>query len=273
MTNAQPAQSRTLPRDGADLWYEVAGTGPPLLILSAGLDGAAASAPMVEHLDDRFTTIRYDRRGVGRSRFEEASPAAGYSLANHADDAAAIIADVSSVPAFIFGASIGALVGIELLTRHPTIVRAAVLHEPPLELIVTDPNRSASLDDVAERALSDVIDAARGFGQIVRSGDIREPAAPTPARPENAELTLRDFFATDFQAVRDFQVPTQSLRSVADKLTITAGSHSAGRFEALCSAELAALLNLRLTTLPTGHNPSTDFPHATAEFLRGIWDS
>ena len=53
--------------NGAELYHEVRGTGPPvLLIMGATGDGGHFDA-LARVLADDFTVITYDRRGNGRS--------------------------------------------------------------------------------------------------------------------------------------------------------------------------------------------------------------
>lgn len=252
------------------LWYEVSGTGPTLLVLAAGIDDAAAAAPFADRLRDAFTMLRYDRRGISRSQ-PGLEQGADSPLAVHADDAAALIDEVAGGPVYVFGASIGALIGLELVSRHPAKVSAAILHEPPLEYLVLNPERTARLDEVAVKAQTDPIAAIRGFGEIVMSGDVREPDAPAPPRPSNPQETIPGFLSGDFDAVRCYQVDETAVGRSADKLLLTDGSHSEGRFEALCSAELAGRLGVKHATIATGHSPMVDFPATTADFVRAHW--
>lgn len=267
MAGDQDATTQVLHYDGADLAYETSGEGPPLLILAAGMDDSAVAAPLAHHLRKHFTTIRFDRRGLSRSAKTPEAAGADQQLAVHADDAAALLAAITSEPAFVFGASIGALIGLELIGRHPASIRHAVLHEPPVEKLVPDPVRSTKLDAVGKQAVDDPLGAVGGFAEIVGSGDVREPDAPGRRRMDNPILTLQNFFRSDFDAVRRYEPNTTALQAAADRMTLTRGAHSLGRFEALCSAALAARLDLSVTTVEAGHNPVADFPGSLALFL------
>lgn len=67
--------------------------------------------------------IAYDHRGHGSS----ASPDGAYTMAELADDAAALLRELDSGPVVWVGLSMGGMVGQELALRHPTLVRALVL--------------------------------------------------------------------------------------------------------------------------------------------------
>jgi len=67
--------------------------------------------------------IAYDHRGHGSSE----SPAGPYTMADLADDAAALLRELDTGPVVWVGLSMGGMVGQELALRHPALVRALVL--------------------------------------------------------------------------------------------------------------------------------------------------
>ena len=92
--------------NGTELYYEVRGTGPPvLLIMGATGDGGHLDA-LADALADEFTVVSYDRRGNGRSPapdgWETTSPE------EQADDAAALLDALRTGPAAVFGTSTAA---------------------------------------------------------------------------------------------------------------------------------------------------------------------
>ena len=109
--------------DGAELYYEVRGSGPPvLLIMGATGDGGHFDA-LADLLADEFTVVSYDRRGNGRSPvptgWQTTSPE------EQADDAAALLDALGTGPAAVFGTSSGGVFALCLLVRHPEVVRGA----------------------------------------------------------------------------------------------------------------------------------------------------
>jgi len=67
--------------------------------------------------------IAYDHRGHGAS----SAPQGLYSMADLADDAAALLRELDTGPVVWIGLSMGGMVGQELVLRHPSLVRALVL--------------------------------------------------------------------------------------------------------------------------------------------------
>src|SRR5262249_32418589 len=72
--------------------------------------------------------IAYDRRGCTRS--ERPEPYTATSVAEQADDAAALLAVLDARPAVVVGRSDGGTIGLDLAMRYPDRVLALVLLEP-----------------------------------------------------------------------------------------------------------------------------------------------
>ncbi|MEU4288575.1 alpha/beta fold hydrolase [Kribbella sp. NPDC026596] len=124
---------------GARLYYEVRGAGPVLLLVCGGVYDAAGYADLAEHFADRYAVVTYDRRGNSRSPLT--GPPERQSIEVHSDDAARVLAAVgvtADEPAEIFGNSSGAIIALDLVARHPELVRTVVAHEPPLFELLAD---------------------------------------------------------------------------------------------------------------------------------------
>lgn len=103
-------------RDGADLWWEVRGApGAPPLILAAGLGGTHGWwAPQIERYAREFRVLLFDQRGTGHS---SRVPVA--SIAQMADDLAAVM-DAAGMPtARYLGHSTGGAIGVALALAQP----------------------------------------------------------------------------------------------------------------------------------------------------------
>lgn len=124
---------------GASLYYEVRGAGPVLLLVCGGVYDAAGYADLAQHFTDQYTVVTYDRRGNSRSPLD--GPAGPQSIEVHSDDAARVLAAVgvtADAPAEVFGNSSGAIIALDLVARHPDLVRTLVAHEPPLFELLDD---------------------------------------------------------------------------------------------------------------------------------------
>jgi len=113
----------TIKANGIELYYEVHGDGPPLLLIMGLGANATAWWKQVPALSQRYTVIAFDNRGAGRSE----KPSGAYSIPQMADDAAALM-DALAIPAsHVFGMSLGGMIAQEFALRHPERVRALIL--------------------------------------------------------------------------------------------------------------------------------------------------
>ena len=63
----ESTRANTLKVPGANLYHEVRGSGPVLLLICGGVYDAAGYAGLAQRLADRYTVVTYDRRGNSRS--------------------------------------------------------------------------------------------------------------------------------------------------------------------------------------------------------------
>lgn len=113
--------------NGVRLYCEEHGSGSPILCVHGGGSSALLWADAFEALEQLGRVIAYDRRGCGRS--ERPEPYERTSVDEQADDAAALLRELSAAPAVVIGRSYGGAVAIGLALRHPDLVRALVLLE------------------------------------------------------------------------------------------------------------------------------------------------
>jgi esterase len=113
--------------NGIRLYYEEHGEGAPI----ACIHGAGSSAVMwgeaVEKLARLGRVIAYDRRGCTRS--ERPEDYERTTVAEQADDAAALLDALGAAPAVVIGRSYGGAVATDLALRYPDRVRALAMLE------------------------------------------------------------------------------------------------------------------------------------------------
>jgi pimeloyl-ACP methyl ester carboxylesterase len=151
----------------APLAHDVAGDGPPLLLLNGGLMSLRAWDPVASRLQARFTVVRCDLRGQLLS--PGPTPA---TLAGHADDVGALLDYLGLGRVHVAGASFGALVGLTFAAHH--LERVATL----TAMVATDritPEMSAG-----GRALADACRVAAEGGDGGRVFDLIEQGTFSP---------------------------------------------------------------------------------------------
>lgn len=110
-------------RDGTKLYWEEHGGGEPLLLimgLGVTLEGWNRLGPP---LAERYRTILFDNRGVGRSDV----PPGPYPITTMADDAAAVLDAADVERAHVLGLSMGGMIAQEFALRFPARVRSLIL--------------------------------------------------------------------------------------------------------------------------------------------------
>jgi pimeloyl-ACP methyl ester carboxylesterase len=104
--------------------YETTGQGDPVLMIN-GLSAPAANwALQAKALAAHFQVVTFDNRGVGETDLP-GDPV--YTMAQMADDAAALLRQLKISRAHVVGASMGGTIAQELALRHPTLVRSLAL--------------------------------------------------------------------------------------------------------------------------------------------------
>lgn len=116
----------TVSEDGTRISYEVLGKGERVLLLANGLGGRLyAWEPLVERYWRDYRLITWDYRGL----FESDTPRVPrrLCLANHVEDAAAILKAETVERAVLFGWSMGVQVSLDVAATYPDMVGGLVL--------------------------------------------------------------------------------------------------------------------------------------------------
>ncbi len=95
------------------------------VLLSSGLGGAAHYwTPQIPALAQHFRVIAYDQQGTGRS---PGALAEGYSIADMANEAAALLDELAVAKCHFVGHALGGLIGLRLALSRPALLDRLVL--------------------------------------------------------------------------------------------------------------------------------------------------
>lgn len=111
---------------GINVYFEVEGSGPPLLLIMGTAADHNMWAAQVAAYRNHFTVITYDARGTGQSSQPERL--GEYSMRLLADDAAALLRASGIGPAHVSGLSLGSATAQELAISHPDLITSLQLH-------------------------------------------------------------------------------------------------------------------------------------------------
>lgn len=111
---------------GVGLYYEVAGSGEPvLLVMGTGADHTLWEQTAAAYAD-RFQVVVYDQRGTGQS--DHPGDPESYTTRVLADDAAALLDALGIERAHVSGLSLGSAVAQELAINYPQRLLSLQLH-------------------------------------------------------------------------------------------------------------------------------------------------
>ncbi len=158
--------------DNARIYHEIAGDGPPFVMIHAGVADSRQWSNEFDHYASRFRVLRYDMRGYGKSE-----PVDGeYS---HLQDLISLLDHLHlDQPLILMGCSMGGGVAMTLALEQSSRVRALVMVDsgpPGLQLDVPSPPQFADvekafndgdLDRVAELETQIWFDGGRESTQV-----------------------------------------------------------------------------------------------------------
>lgn len=112
---AQPAQAETVAVNGMDMYYEVSGSGDPLIVLHGAYMNIPTMGAIIPKLAETHTVYALEFQGHGRTNDIDRP----ITYPNLADDVAAFMDALGIEKADVFGYSMGSAAGLQLAFRHP----------------------------------------------------------------------------------------------------------------------------------------------------------
>jgi pimeloyl-ACP methyl ester carboxylesterase len=184
--------------NGINLYFEVHGSGRPMIVLHGGLGSGEMFGPLLPALADHHQVIVPDLQGHGRT----ADIDRPLSPIFMADDIAALIDHLGLDRPDVVGYSLGGGVAIQVALRHPEIVRKAVAFSANIR-------RSAIYPEMLGQQAQVSADAV----EWMKSTPMYELYARVAPRPEDFPALLDKVgagMAQDFdfsEEIRGIQVP------------------------------------------------------------------
>lgn len=234
--------------NGAELYYEVRGGGPPVLLIMGFTGDAGHFETLAGALASEFTVISYDRRGNGRS--PRPPGWAATKPEEQADDAAALLAALGLSPAAVFGTSAG-----------------AVLHETALVKLFDDPG--------ARGAVSELVQEAMGTGGTPAALEALWRWAAGDPNWERLQPALRarmqssaeTFFGVELGSYESFLPDDKTLAAITVPVMVLVSEQSHAVY-AQAAGRLAHRLGVEVTRTPGTHTAYHDHPHELAQTIR-----
>jgi pimeloyl-ACP methyl ester carboxylesterase len=274
-TTSEAIQSSCLKLTGAQIYYEVQGSGPVLVMIPGGPTDAGIFAAVAKFLTDRYTVVRYDPRGNSRSVLD--GPPVDQDLDVHGDDAYRLIEAMGNEPAFVLGSSGGAQIGLNLVARHRLCVSTLVAHEPPCMALlpVADDERlfienvyNTYRDEGAEAAMVKFMAGAGIGGPPAQRAE--PPSAETAEAFGRVPGNVDYFLAHGFRPISKYRPDVSALLESSSRVVVGVGETSDGSLPYRTSIALAERLGTVPVRFPGGHGGYNEKPAAFAERLHQV---
>jgi pimeloyl-ACP methyl ester carboxylesterase len=220
-------------RDGVEIYYEIHGSGPTLLLTHGYSSTSAMWQGQIAALSKHHKLVLWDMRGHGRSDYPD-DPAA-YGEALTVEDMAALLDEAGARSAIVGGLSLGGYMSLALCRAHPDRVRALLIVDTGFkkddareawnrrardtadrferEGLAALKSSSAERSSVSHRDASGLTRAARGMltqrdARVIESlPGIRVPALIVVGADDAPFLAASDYMAAKIPGARKVVIP------------------------------------------------------------------
>jgi pimeloyl-ACP methyl ester carboxylesterase len=258
MSPSVATKIETLKVPGANLYYEVRGSGPVLLMMPGGPADATAFRTIAGQLAPHYTVVTYDPRGLSRSKLE--GPLDEERIVEvFADDVHRLLAAVTKEKADVFASSGGAVIALELAARHPEQLKTVVSHEPPSPTLQPDTARvRAVMEEItATYKTAGMGPAVQIFSDLIRSGPPPAPEGdPTPEMLEDRARMQENmdlFFGPYVLAIARYEPDFAALKAAPCRIVAAVGDESRGELAHDGGLGLAKRLGTQAVVFPGDH--------------------
>jgi pimeloyl-ACP methyl ester carboxylesterase len=271
MSNNVPTQQGFAEVNDARLYYEVAGSGNPVVLVHAGIADSRMWNDQFATFAERNRVLRFDQRGFGQST-APAGPFAFY------DDLYHLLLQLGVTKATLIGASLGGATAINLALAHPDMVDALVLvgsglgglQWPPLT-----PEEDALFAQAEEAsAAGDFVTANEIEVHIWVDGPKRNPETVNrDVRERVREMNLQTYALNDAnEQVQPQELePPASMRlgEIQVPTLVLIGNEDVSSIQAIAERLATHIPHARKVVLDnTAHVPNMEQPEAFNQLVR-----
>lgn len=264
-----PTRTDILHVPGTQLYYEVRGSGPTLLMIVGGGGDSAGFHGIADVLAEAYTVVTYDRRGFMKSVPDD--PEGEVRVETHGDDAHHLLAALTTEAAYVFGSSGGGLIALDLTARYPQQVRAVIAHEPPAHYLLPDIEAfHDALMEAYEQEGPKV--ALRQFmAQVDISYEDMEPGVERPKSNREVAAAFADaLFKYNVPAVRRYKLDFDALKDAPGRIVLGGGGSGRKHVDYRSAVAVAERLGTAFVEFPGHHTGYFTHPRAFAAKVREV---
>ncbi|MCM3405961.1 alpha/beta fold hydrolase [Cytobacillus oceanisediminis] len=251
----------TLQVPGANIYYQVRGSGPLLLLIHGGGGEAEKYQYIAKDLASLYTVVTYDRRGHSRSILD--NPDEDYNVRIQSEDAHHLLSKLTDEPVFVFGSSSGAVIGLELCIRHPEQIQVMITHEPVLLQLLFDEERKQAI-----KFLEDLRKNHKNEVEKLLSNTYTDTSFSGQTKDEKTELLLNNstyFVEYEIPGIINYSLNIHRLKNALEstsmKVKPAGGKDSREFFAYQCSVKLSEELATKFIEFPGHHGSYNTLQH------------
>jgi 3-oxoadipate enol-lactonase len=256
-----------------ELWHEVAGEGPPVLLIHEGICDSRMWGPQWRTFPRLHRTVRCDLRGFGRTPL----PRGNYS---HARDVVALLDRLAPGATSLVGVSLGGRVALEVALARPDLVERLVLVGTAL------PGHAWS-ETVRRYGEEEDAAVARGDLDAAVEANLRMWVDGPNRRPDDVDATVRRFVGEMQRRALELQVPVLDeaeeellvpelatrYAEVRVPTLVVVGSEDVSDMHAMADELASGIGSARKVTIArTAHVPSLERPNEFDELVLPFLD-
>jgi len=241
--------------NGTRLYYEVAGSGHPLVLIHGFTLDTRMWDAQFEMFAQYYRVIRYDVRGFGKSALPASESYA------HTDDVKALLEHLGISHAYVLGLSMGGEIAINFALTYPETTRALVPVDSALGGFQWQ-EFGASLESVWSKAKESGVQAAK---EVWLDLDLFAPALEKPDVASRLVQIVSDYSGWHFvneDPGRALDPPAiQRLDKVSAPTLIIVGERDLPDFHTIADTLQKGIPNARKVVLPrVGHISNMEDP-------------
>lgn len=239
--------------NGRELYYEIRGRGPSLLLIAGGGLDAGTFDSFADLLAPDFSVVTYDR---------------STSIEEQAEDAAGLLWALGLGPAAVVANSLGALIALELMLRQPELVRrVSLLDSGPVDSAVPDRRQRMPMPEETRAALAHggVEGRRAGYEALLRFLGIWDSLDAAARRRTLANADV--FFDLETSLLSSYRPDEALMRANRVPIQVAAGAQTAPVMREMAEW-LAERLGVSVVQLPGGHLGYLEHPAEVVAAIR-----